>query len=208
MTYQQDVEDLARHEAEIAAHQSFNYALFDDAETALLGCVYIDPPAKQGADAEISWWVADAQAGTGLERAVDALVPGGSPRPGPLPGRAMSAVTRHGQTGSPCRTLIRPLLQLLSRDSRKQRPHRGTAPALPPIDVCPTRGRSGPLLPVRQSINIRFGRRSARLEPGFHWVGELLINALSPADLYQKALQSSLLEARRTTSFVAPVIFW
>ena len=75
MTYQQDVEDLVRHEAEIAAHQSFNYALFDDAETALLGCVYIDPPEKQGADAEISWWVVDAQAGTGLERAVDALVP-------------------------------------------------------------------------------------------------------------------------------------
>jgi RimJ/RimL family protein N-acetyltransferase len=75
MTYQQDVEDLARHEAEIAAHQSFNYALFDDAETTLLGCVYIDPPQKHGADAEISWWVADAAAGTGLERAVDALVP-------------------------------------------------------------------------------------------------------------------------------------
>ena len=75
MTFQQDVEDLARHEAEIAAHQSFNYALFDDAETALLGCVYIDPPEKQGADAEISWWVTDAVASTGLERAVDALVP-------------------------------------------------------------------------------------------------------------------------------------
>jgi hypothetical protein len=47
MTYQQDVEDLARHEAEIAGHQSFNYTLFDDAETALLGCVYIDPPEKK-----------------------------------------------------------------------------------------------------------------------------------------------------------------
>src|SRR5690348_805842 len=66
MTYQQDKQDLARHEAEIAAHQSFNYALFDDAETALLGCVYIDPPEKQGADAEISWWVVDDQAGTSL----------------------------------------------------------------------------------------------------------------------------------------------
>jgi hypothetical protein len=29
MTYEQDVEDLARHEAEIAGHQSFNYALLD-----------------------------------------------------------------------------------------------------------------------------------------------------------------------------------
>ena len=75
MTYEQDRDDLARHEAETVAHLSFNYALFDDAETALLGCVYIDPPEKQGADAEISWWVVDSQAGTGLESALDALVP-------------------------------------------------------------------------------------------------------------------------------------
>jgi hypothetical protein len=75
MTYQQDQEDLARHEAEIEAHQSFNYALFDDAGTALLGCVYIDPPERAGADAEISWWVVDDQVGTDLERALDALVP-------------------------------------------------------------------------------------------------------------------------------------
>ena len=75
MTYEQDAEDLARHEAEIAAHESFNYALLDDAETALLGCVYIDPPEKQDADAEISWWVVDEQAGTDLERSLDALIP-------------------------------------------------------------------------------------------------------------------------------------
>lgn len=75
MTYQQDRADLARHEAEMAAHLSFNYALFDDAETVLLGCVYIDPPEKRGADAEISWWVVDGRAGTSLERALDALVP-------------------------------------------------------------------------------------------------------------------------------------
>jgi hypothetical protein len=75
MTYQQDLDDLARHESETAAHVSFNYALFDDAETALLGCVYIDPPEKQGADAEISWWVVDGHAGTAVERALDELVP-------------------------------------------------------------------------------------------------------------------------------------
>src|SRR5580693_4761449 len=75
MTYEQDRADLARHEREIAAHQSFNYALFDHAETALLGCVYIDPPEKQGADAEISWWVVDARVGTALEQDLDALVP-------------------------------------------------------------------------------------------------------------------------------------
>ena len=75
MTHQQDREELACHEAEIAARESFNYALLDDAETALLGCVYIDPPEKQGADADIAWWVVDGQVGTGLERALDALVP-------------------------------------------------------------------------------------------------------------------------------------
>jgi hypothetical protein len=70
-----DREDLARHETEIAAHQSFNYALLDDAETALLGCVYIDPPEKSGADAEISWWVVDERADTDLQDALDELVP-------------------------------------------------------------------------------------------------------------------------------------
>ncbi|MFD8753331.1 N-acetyltransferase [Kitasatospora sp. NPDC059577] len=75
MTYQQDLDDLIRHEREIAAHESFNYALFDEAETVLLGCVYIDPPQKAGADAEISWWVVDDRVGTELERALDALVP-------------------------------------------------------------------------------------------------------------------------------------
>ncbi len=36
MTYEAD---LLRHEKEIAAHRSFNYALLDAAETVLLGCV-------------------------------------------------------------------------------------------------------------------------------------------------------------------------
>jgi hypothetical protein len=76
MTREQDRDDLARHEAEIAAHQSFNYALLDDAETALLGCVYIDPPERAGADAEISWWVVDEEAaGTDLQDALDEIGP-------------------------------------------------------------------------------------------------------------------------------------
>ncbi|HEY3506333.1 MAG TPA: N-acetyltransferase [Actinocatenispora sp.] len=75
MTYDDDRRDLERHAREIEAHESFNYALFDDAEAALLGCVYIDPPERQGADAEISWWVVDDRVGTDLERALDALIP-------------------------------------------------------------------------------------------------------------------------------------
>ncbi|AUG80801.1 hypothetical protein CFP65_6134 [Kitasatospora sp. MMS16-BH015] len=75
MTYQQDYEDLVRHAVEIEAHESFNYALFDEAETALLGCVYIDPARKADYEAEVSWWVVDSQVGTELEQALDATVP-------------------------------------------------------------------------------------------------------------------------------------
>ena len=73
MTHEQDREDLARHAAEMETHESFNYALFDADETALLGCVYIDPPEKPGADAEISWWVVDECVGTDLERGAGRL---------------------------------------------------------------------------------------------------------------------------------------
>lgn len=75
MTYEQDRADLLRHEEEIAAHQSFNYALLDEGETALLGCVYVDPPGRAGADGEISWWVVDDLAGGDVERALDTFVP-------------------------------------------------------------------------------------------------------------------------------------
>ena len=75
MTREQDREDLAHHEAEIAAHLSFNYALFDEAETQLLGCVYLDPPVQPGSDADVSWWVVDALAGGPVEAALDAAVP-------------------------------------------------------------------------------------------------------------------------------------
>ena len=76
LTAEQDREDLQHHADEIEAHLSFNYALLDADETVLVGCVYVDPPEKVGgADAEISWWVADAFVGTDVEAALDELVP-------------------------------------------------------------------------------------------------------------------------------------
>ena len=75
MTRQQDRADLARHEAEIEAQKSFNYACFDARESTLLGCIYIDPPEKAGADAEISWWVVDELVGSSSEAALDEFVP-------------------------------------------------------------------------------------------------------------------------------------
>jgi hypothetical protein len=75
MTYEQDRDDLARHEAEIEAHQSFNYAILDLPEQQLYGCVYIDPPERAGADADVSWWVIDDAVDTHLDRSLEATVP-------------------------------------------------------------------------------------------------------------------------------------
>ena len=82
MTADQDRQDLRRHQDEQAAQESFNYALFDDDETRLLGCCYIDPPDVKpeaelppGTDAVISWWVVDELVGTSLEAELDIAVP-------------------------------------------------------------------------------------------------------------------------------------
>jgi hypothetical protein len=80
MTHEQDRADLARHEREIEAQETFNYAVLDEGETELLGCVYVDPPEDAadraaGADAVVSWWVVDAHAGGPLQQALDAEVP-------------------------------------------------------------------------------------------------------------------------------------
>jgi Acetyltransferase (GNAT) domain len=75
MTAEQDRVDLKRHAEEMRRNESFNYALFDSDETMLVGCVYIDPPERVGADADISWWVTDAFVDTGLDEAVARFVP-------------------------------------------------------------------------------------------------------------------------------------
>jgi hypothetical protein len=73
MSFEADREDLARHEAEAEANEAFNYAVLDADETALLGCVYIDPSDEF--DAQVSWWVVDELLGSELERALDDFVP-------------------------------------------------------------------------------------------------------------------------------------
>jgi hypothetical protein len=75
MTVEQDRADLARHEREIRDHLSFNYAVLDADESTLLGCVYIDPAERIGADADISWWVVDTEVGGPLEAALATFVP-------------------------------------------------------------------------------------------------------------------------------------
>lgn len=78
MTVEQDRHDLARHEAEIARQETFNYAVLNADESELLGCVYIDPPPadeESGNDAVVSWWVVDRAVGTDLDRELESFVP-------------------------------------------------------------------------------------------------------------------------------------
>ncbi|PJJ05003.1 hypothetical protein BX264_5446 [Streptomyces sp. 2333.5] len=94
---------MLRHEKEIAAHQSFNYALLNEEETAILGCVYIDPPERTGSDEEVSWWVVDGLVGGELERALDVLVPQWIAADWPFQQPVILAATLLGRTGSRCR---------------------------------------------------------------------------------------------------------
>jgi hypothetical protein len=76
MTEEQDRTDLERHEREILAHETFNYAVLNGDESRLLGCVYIDPPQPvDDGDVAISWWVIDDLAGGPVQRALDTFVP-------------------------------------------------------------------------------------------------------------------------------------
>lgn len=75
MTAEQDRVDLQHHADEMERNESFNYALFAADEAALLGCVYIEPTDKAGADADIMWWVVDDLVGSEVEAALDAFVP-------------------------------------------------------------------------------------------------------------------------------------
>ncbi len=76
MTVEADRDDLAHHEREIEAHESFNYAILDEHETRLLGCVYLDPPGPgDDGDVAASWWLVDELADTQLQAELDAFVP-------------------------------------------------------------------------------------------------------------------------------------
>jgi RimJ/RimL family protein N-acetyltransferase len=77
MTVEQDREDLAHHAAEIEAHESFNYAVLDQDESRLVGCVYLDPArdSEPDVDAVVSWWVVDDLVGSELDHELGELVP-------------------------------------------------------------------------------------------------------------------------------------
>ena len=48
--------------------------MFNADESALLGCIYIDP-SDDSTTRQVSWWVVDDLVGSDLERALDEFVP-------------------------------------------------------------------------------------------------------------------------------------
>lgn len=74
MSLEQDLIDLAWHQKEAQLRRSFNYAVVRKDEGRLLGCVYIDPPEKRGADAEVSLWVRTDEEASDLEAELELAV--------------------------------------------------------------------------------------------------------------------------------------
>lgn len=74
MSLTDDLVDLGWHQKEAQLRRSFNYAVLTPDERRLLGCVYVDPPEKQGADAEVCLWVRSDEEDGDLEEVLEAAV--------------------------------------------------------------------------------------------------------------------------------------
>ncbi len=67
LTIEQNIIDLAWHQKEFQLRSSFDYAVMSLDEARLLGCVYIDPPADPGTEADVWFWVRQSELANGME---------------------------------------------------------------------------------------------------------------------------------------------
>jgi hypothetical protein len=74
LTLEQDLVDLAWHQKEGELRRSFTYAVLTPDEARLLGCVYIEPPKKVGADVDVTFWVRVDEDDSGLEKELEEFV--------------------------------------------------------------------------------------------------------------------------------------
>ena len=74
LTLEQDLVDLGWHQKEFQLRSTFDYAVMSLDETALLGCVYIDPPSKPAFDAEVCFWVRASELENGLDEYLAATI--------------------------------------------------------------------------------------------------------------------------------------
>jgi hypothetical protein len=74
LTFEQDLIDLGWHQKEFQRRRSFAYTVVTPSESAVTGCVYIDPTRKRGYDAEIYLWARQSELAGGLESRLYAAV--------------------------------------------------------------------------------------------------------------------------------------
>lgn len=74
LTLEQDLIDLAWHQKDAQLRRAFNYAVMSSDEKRLLGCVYIDPPEKEGFDAQVLFWLRRDGTDSSLEEVLGSAV--------------------------------------------------------------------------------------------------------------------------------------
>jgi hypothetical protein len=67
LTLEQNLIDLAWHQKEFQTRRSFAYTVVNLAESAVLGCVYIEPTKRVGFDAVAFLWARQSELAGGLE---------------------------------------------------------------------------------------------------------------------------------------------
>jgi glutathione S-transferase len=69
-TVEENLEDLRRHQKEFERREAFAYTVVRLDETAVLGCVYINPSQHREIDAEVLMWVRESEYEKGLDSAL------------------------------------------------------------------------------------------------------------------------------------------
>jgi RimJ/RimL family protein N-acetyltransferase len=66
-TVEENLEDLRRHQKEFERREAFAYTVVRLDETAVLGCVYINPGQHSEIEAEVLMWVRESEYEKGLD---------------------------------------------------------------------------------------------------------------------------------------------
>ena len=74
MTIEPNYEDLEYHETEFNERKSFTYTMRSVDDSRCIGCVYIYPWFRNGADAVVYYWVIDSEKAKGLDEKVGAFL--------------------------------------------------------------------------------------------------------------------------------------
>jgi hypothetical protein len=67
LTLEQNIIELGWHQVEFQLRTSFAYTVVPLDESAVLGCMYIYPTREPGHDVEITMWVRESEAKSGLD---------------------------------------------------------------------------------------------------------------------------------------------